>query len=90
MFKKRDLLIILLLAAAIIISILFLVFTRNYISIGDKKVYLDSDSKTIFISLPEGSSQLQPVSFSFFFHGNNVYIKKLSSGPEEISDPVEE
>jgi len=90
MFKKKDLLIILVLSVALITSLLFLVFTRDYISIGGEKINIDNRNRIIFVSLPEGSPAVQEISFNFLFKNKNVFIKKLSTGSEEIGDPVEE
>ena len=90
MYKKKDFLIILVFFAVLIISVLFFVFTRDYISIGGEKINIDNRNRIIFVSLPEGSPAVQEISFNFLFKNKNVFIKKLSAGSEEIGDPVEE
>ncbi len=90
MYKKKDLLIILVLSAFLIISLLFLVFTRDYVSIGGERASIDNNSRTIFISIPEGSSKAQEVSFNFPFNNENIYIKPLSYGTKKIINPQEQ
>jgi len=90
MFKKKDLLMILVLCAVLVLSLLFIIFTRDYISIGGVRADIDDKNRTIYVSLPEGSLPDQKVQFNFLFKNNNVFIKKLSYGPKEIEDPSEE
>jgi len=90
MFKKKDLLMILVLCAVLVSSLLFIIFTRDYISIGGVRADIDDKNRTIYVSLPEGSLPDQKIQFNFLFKNNNVFIKKLSYGPKEIEDPSEE
>jgi len=90
MYKKKDLIVILILFVITAVSIVFWIYARESFTVGGIKTNIDSSTRTIFVSLPEGSDKAQIISFNFPFKNNSVYIKKLSYGHTEIETPVEE
>lgn len=73
-----------------IVAIVFWIYARQSFTIGDIKTNIDSSTRTIFVSLPEGADKEQIISFNFPFKNSNVYIKKLSYGSTDIKTPEEE
>ena len=63
--------------------------SRRSFTIGGVDADLYSKNGTLFIKLPPGSPVAQKIYFNFPFNNRNheVYIKKLSFGPNEIEDP---
>jgi len=89
MYKKKDLLIFFLIAVVFLILLIFLFVTRDHFSVGGSKAVIDDKNRIIFVSLPEGSSPEQEISFNFFLKNNSVYIKKLSCGSQSTQEPLE-
>jgi spore coat protein CotH len=90
MYKKRDIIIIVVLFIVTSVAIIFWIYNREYFTVGESRASFDKESGTIFISLPEGSENIQKISFNFPYKNNSIYIKKISSGSELIENPVGE
>jgi len=90
MYKKRDFVIVLLLFLLLVTAVIYWIYNRQSFTVGDINALVDNKSRVIFVSLPEGSSSQQKISFNFPFKNDDVYIKKLSSGSDNFEDSEEE
>jgi spore coat protein CotH len=91
MKKKINLFIILAITVFLAAAAAFWIYSSNQsLTIGGISADLYNESKTVFIKLPPGSPTTQKVSFNFPLNNNNIYIKKLSFGPNTIENPIKE
>ena len=91
MKNKKNLFFIFALVILLAIAAIFWIYSSTQsLTIGNVETGLNSEGGTVFIKLPSGSSTTQKIFFVLPFKNNNIYIKKLSSGPDIIEDPEEE
>ncbi len=90
MYRKRDIIIIVVLFIVTSAAIIFWIYNRQYFTVGESQASFDKESGTILVSLPEGSDNIQKISFNFPYKNNSVYIKRISSGTRLIENPAEE
>ena len=88
MKKKINFFIILTITLLLVAVTAFWIYnSRQSLVIGGISADLDSKSRIVYLKLPPGSSAAQKISFNFPLNNNNIYIKKLSSGPNTIEVP---
>ena len=72
MYKKKDIIIILVLFIVSSVAIIFWIYNREYFTIGDSQASFDEESGNIFVALPEGSDEVQKISFNFPYKNKNI------------------